>query len=871
MVDFQTYKFKYNAVWLIVIMLFGCFFSSKSSFASNKECISVIYEPIVCVKEEVIFSLKPLGTCTIRDIKWNFGTDASIKTFEGAEPELISFKSNGKKDISIQYFDVEKEEPVIRIISLEVIQPVTKIKVTQPEPCVGQTIELRADGPIAGYYVWKGGNLSDNSNSGELEYKVTDKLTSPNQTYTLEWYVGKSGGDGGCSYRKITETVEEKVVKPIEFTTENSLIVCEGEAVKIEIKNPEDIQYNWNCNENSLIRQGKSIEFTPKETCEIKVTAYDGTCIRSGSINIIVQKVPKIQIYPEWSMICAGSSVQLHILGAIPGETYSWTENVYLQNTYADVVVVKPDNSETYEVTWLSGECKATASANVQVSNITNILENKIINICEGEEVNLQVTSPNDGIVQWFGGDLDKPVSDEVKVSPLQTTNYSVIWQNSVCSDTGMVTVQVNPLPQIKLVSSVNDRVCKEEEVEIIAQLSDTELGNNFIWHQTNEQQQIVNHFNELSFIAQQSHTIVAEWIDDKQLCQSKITASFDLEVIDRPTKLTLTSNVSKLCYGDTVHFQITGAQNEHKYVLLNADDYETISNEELIDNGFSLIPSKTTTYVAWWVDDCRTISNELQIEVNPIPSITIDTGEEICPYQSFKVKVLPDEYEYKWTGGNIADDVWVTGSTLSRVADDNVLTYNLKVTENECKLDTTVKINLIDIDADITTESPFNEVCEGNTIQLEVAGADEYVWEPAALLDNHLSATPIATPIEPDTRFTVTAYKNGCEFTNSVNINFKSGYDCEINLDDLIIPNAITPNGDGKNDYWVIPDIAENPNYSLTIFNAAGTIIYHAKTYDNKFNGINNGKIPEGTYYYVIVQKNGLAKKTGTLTIIRW
>lgn len=851
-------------------MLFGCFFSSKSSFANNKECISIIYEPTVCVEEEVLFSLKPLGTCTISDIKWNFGSDASTKTFEGAEPELISFKKNGNKDISIQYFDVEKEELVYRIIKLEVIQPVTKIKVAQAEPCVGQTIELSADGPIAGFYVWKGGNLSDNGISGELEYKVTDLLTSPNQTYTLEWYVGEGGGDAGCSYRKITETVEQKVVKPIEFTTQNSITVCEGEAVKIDIKNPEDITYNWNCNENSLIRQGNSIEFTPKETCEIKVSAFDGTCIRSGSVSVIVQEVPKIQIYPEWSMICAGSSVQLQILGAIPGETYFWSENVYPQNTYSNVVIVIPDDNETYEVTWLSGKCKATASAKVQVSNITNILENKTINICEGEEVTLQVTSPNDGIVQWFGGDLNEPVTDEVKVSPLKTTDYSVIWKNSICSDTGMVTVQVNPLPQIKLISSVKDRVCKGEEVEIIAQLSDTELGNNFVWHQTNEQLQTVSHFDELSFVAEQSHTIVAEWIDDNQLCQSKVTASFDLEVIDRPTRLTLKSNVSKLCYGDTVHFNIAGAQNEHKYVLLNADTNETISNEELIGNGFSLIPTKTTTYVAWWVDDCHTSSNELQIEVNPIPSITIDIGEEICPYQSFRVEVLPDDYEYKWTGGNIADDVWVTGSTLSRVADDNVLTYNLKVTENECKLDTTVKINLIDIDADITTDSPFNEVCEGNTIQLKVAGADEYVWEPAGLLDDHFSATPIATPIESDTRFTVTAYKDGCEFTSSVNINFKTGDDCEINLDDLIIPNAITPNGDKKNDYWVIPEIAGNTNYSLTLFNAAGTIIYYAKTYDNKFRGIKNGEIPEGTYYYVIVQKDGLAKRTGTLTIIR-
>jgi len=242
-----------------------------------------------------------------------------------------------------------------------------------------------------------------------------------------------------------------------------------------------------------------------------------------------------------------------------------------------------------------------------------------------------------------------------------------------------------------------------------------------------------------------------------------------------------------------------------------------------------------------------------------------------MLPGGSMIVKLLLIDYtEYKWTGGNIDRNSLVTGSTFSRVADDNVLTYNLKVTENECRLDTMVKINLVDIDADITTDSPFNEVCEGSSIQLKVTGADDYIWQPADLLDDHLSATPMATPAETNTRFTVTAYKNGCEYTSAININFKIDDDCEINLNDIVIPNAITPNGDGKNDYWEIPGIDGNTNYSLTIFNATGTVIYDAKTYNNDFNGINNGKIPEGTYYYVIVQKDGLDKRTGSLTIIR-
>jgi len=868
LVDFQTYSFKCDSIWLVVAIIFCSFFSNKSVFGNSKDCISVLYEPIICVEEEVRFSLKALGTCTISDIKWNFGDDATVKTVEGAEPVLQAFNKAGKTDIIIQYFDHEKEEAVTRIISILIIEPISQISINQPEPCVGQTIELSATGNVAGFYIWKGGNLPEEGVSGNLEYKIVDKFTNANQKYTLEWYVGEGGGDAGCSYRKISETIKEKALKPIEFEQGNLLKVCQGDIVSIGIKNPEAIQYNWNCSENSLIKAGPSIEFSPQQSCEIKVTAIDGDCIRSGTINVEVKKIPQIEIYPESSMICPGSSVQLEVIGSIPGETYIWSnnDNVYPQNTYGNEVMVKPESSDEYEVSWVSGDCTVTATAQIEVSDITDILEDKVVNICKGETVNLQVARPNDGTIEWSDGDIvGIKLGEEIEVSPEQTTTYKVLWQNSICSDSGTVTVRVNPMPEIKLFDSVNGRVCKGDPVLITAELLDSEFENNFTWQQTKVQKDTRKSHSELSFTATESHNIVAEWTDEHNLCHNKVRTALFIEVIDRPTGIEMISNVKKVCYGDTVRFEILGVEDDSKYILLNEN--ETIGR---FDNGYSLMPDTTTNYVAWWVYDCQTSSNTIQVQVNPIPSITINTGEEICPYEDFVVKVLPDDYEYKWTGGNIDGGTIVGGSTLSRNADDNILTYNLKATGNECRLDTTVKINLVDISADVTTNlQPFNEVCEGNAIQLKVSGGDTYEWEPANLLDDHLSDSPIASMIDVSTKFRVTSYKDGCEFTEEIEIKLKAG-DCEINLADLSIPNAITPNDDGKNDLWVIPGIEGNPNFSLTIFNSTGAIIFDTDSYQNNFGDFNNGKIPEGTYYYVIVRKDGLDKRTGTLTILR-
>ncbi|MGX5817068.1 Ig-like domain-containing protein [Chitinophaga lutea] len=66
----------------------------------------------------------------------------------------------------------------------------------------------------------------------------------------------------------------------------------------------------------------------------------------------------------------------------------------------------------------------------------------------------------------------------------------------------------------------------------------------------------------------------------------------------------------------------------------------------------------------------------------------------------------------------------------------------------------------------------------------------------------------------------------------------------------DFFIPNAITPNGDGLNDRFVIPDLHKFRSVSLTIFNRWGNEVYHNKQYDNRWDG---SSLSGGTYYYIL------------------
>ena len=90
----------------------------------------------------------------------------------------------------------------------------------------------------------------------------------------------------------------------------------------------------------------------------------------------------------------------------------------------------------------------------------------------------------------------------------------------------------------------------------------------------------------------------------------------------------------------------------------------------------------------------------------------------------------------------------------------------------------------------------------------------------------------------------------------------------------ELIIPNAITPNGDGINDYWKISHTACVLKTDVSVYNRYGSLIYHADDYQNNWNGtFRSAPCPDGTYYYII-KATYLSKSErlmrGNITILR-
>jgi hypothetical protein len=123
-----------------------------------------------------------------------------------------------------------------------------------------------------------------------------------------------------------------------------------------------------------------------------------------------------------------------------------------------------------------------------------------------------------------------------------------------------------------------------------------------------------------------------------------------------------------------------------------------------------------------------------------------------------------------------------------------------------------------------------------------EYEGSLPFAWYHNDIMIDDM-ANPLSVKDSCAYRLTV---QNFCGTANSDEI-----YLYPVLVDGIFIPNVITVDGNGKNDFFVVDKSLKGS--VIEVFNRWGTPVYHSKNYDNMWAGDNEAT---GIYYYVIQNK---------------
>ncbi len=167
------------------------------------------------------------------------------------------------------------------------------------------------------------------------------------------------------------------------------------------------------------------------------------------------------------------------------------------------------------------------------------------------------------------------------------------------------------------------------------------------------------------------------------------------------------------------------------------------------------------------------------------------------------------------------------------------------------------VELNNVNVSAgeDVT-------ILQGESVVLRAVGGVEYSWKSAQGLTNTNTFSLLVKPEKTTTYMVTIKTEEGCVITDEVTVTV---------LPRLATTNALTPNGDGMNDTWVIKNIENYPNAQIEVFNQWGNKVFSSVGYKTPWDGKMNGKdLPVAAYYYTIKFSKNEAPLSGSITLIR-
>ncbi|MEC4051164.1 gliding motility-associated C-terminal domain-containing protein, partial [Flavobacterium sp. SUN046] len=245
---------------------------------------------------------------------------------------------------------------------------------------------------------------------------------------------------------------------------------------------------------------------------------------------------------------------------------------------------------------------------------------------------------------------------------------------------------------------------------------------------------------------------------------------------------------------------------------------------------------------------------------------ITVVTSETTSPVSSTGSYTIIR----KWTVSDACNNSQIFTQTIYVTPVDYVQSFTA---DGQCDLDNAANVKLIDL---INSNFPGVYTTTGTWTDVNNSGAFDqtngifypYNLTGSSYLIRYTNNDPVCPKI---IEITIPIDRNSCIVEPCATLD---------------IHNAVTPNGDGMNEFFFIENIelaCYNQN-SVEIYNRWGVKVFETENYDNAshvFTGISEGRdtvnqsaeLPTGTYFYILKYKNiknDFVSKSGYLYLTR-